>query len=52
MQNEAPIDLAKCRLKIQRYCDKAERAPFDVEKSVATRSTRSHVGVNYTEFIK
>lgn len=34
MQNEAPIDLAKCRLKIQRYCDKAERAPFDVEKKL------------------
>jgi len=34
MQNDAPIDLAKCRLKIQRYCDKAERAPFDVEKKL------------------
>lgn len=34
MQNEAPIDLAKCRLKIQRYCDKAERAPFEVEKKL------------------
>ena len=34
MQNEAPLDLAKCRLKIQRYCDKAERAPFDVEKKL------------------
>jgi len=34
MQNEAPIDLPKCRLKIQRYCDKAERAPFDVEKKL------------------
>jgi regulatory protein len=34
MQNEAPIDLSKCRLKIQRYCDKAERAPFDVEKKL------------------
>ena len=34
MQNEASIDLPKCRLKIQRYCDKAERAPFDVEKKL------------------
>jgi regulatory protein len=34
MQNEAQIDIAKCRLKIQRYCDKAERAPFDVEKKL------------------
>ena len=34
MQNDAPIDIAKCRLKIQRYCDKAERAPFDVEKKL------------------
>jgi regulatory protein len=34
MQNDAPIDLAKSRLKIQRYCDKAERAPFDVEKKL------------------
>lgn len=34
MQNDAPIDLAKCRLKIQRYCDKAERAPYDVEKKL------------------
>lgn len=34
MQFEAPIDIAKCRLKIQRYCDKAERAPFDVEKKL------------------
>jgi len=34
MQNEAPIDISKCRLKIQRYCDKAERAPFDVEKKL------------------
>jgi regulatory protein len=34
MQNEAPIDITKCRLKIQRYCDKAERAPFDVEKKL------------------
>ncbi len=34
MQNEGPIDIAKCRLKIQRYCDKAERAPFDVEKKL------------------
>jgi regulatory protein len=34
MQNEAPLDLAKCRLKIQRYCDKAERAPFDAEKKL------------------
>jgi regulatory protein len=34
MQNEEPIDLPKCRLKIQRYCDKAERAPFDVEKKL------------------
>jgi regulatory protein len=34
MQNDAPFDLAKCRLKIQRYCDKAERAPYDVEKKL------------------
>jgi regulatory protein len=34
MQNDAPIDLAKCRLKILRYCDKAERAPYDVEKKL------------------
>ena len=34
MQNEGPIDIVKCRLKIQRYCDKAERAPFDVEKKL------------------
>ena len=34
MQNEGIIDIAKCRLKIQRYCDKAERAPFDVEKKL------------------
>lgn len=34
MQNEGPIDIANCRLKIQRYCDKAERAPFDVEKKL------------------
>ena len=34
MQNEVPLDLAKCRLKIRRYCDKAERAPFDVEKKL------------------
>lgn len=34
MQNEAQIDISKCRLKIQRYCDKAERAPFDVEKKL------------------
>lgn len=34
MQNEAPLDLSKYRLKIHRYCDKAERAPFDVEKKL------------------
>lgn len=31
---DAPIDISKCRFKIQRYCDKAERSPFDVEKKL------------------